>query len=81
MTVRVAGEVILLEGVCGSDEAEPLLRHLQMLPTATIDWRGCDLAHTAVLQIMLAARRPIKGPPRGHELRKWAAPLLAASDT
>jgi len=54
---------ILLQGVCPIEEAEALLRCLSEVPGATVDWSECDGAHTAVIQVLLAARPSIVGRP------------------
>jgi hypothetical protein len=46
-------------------------------PDAPIDWRACDGAHTAVIQVLLAGRRVLAGPPAGAFLRAHVEPLLA----
>jgi hypothetical protein len=53
---------IVLEGSCPVEDAEPLLRMLQQTPDAALDWTGCRHLHTAVLQIILAARPRRTGP-------------------
>lgn len=79
MTIRVAVDgAIELQGICPSEDAEVLLQQLLAEPAAIIDWAGCDSAHTAVIQLLLVARRPLRGSPRGAALRDWIAPLLAA---
>lgn len=70
------GDVIVLEGLCPSDDAEPLLRRLLSAPEAAVDWRACEGAHTAVVQVLLAARRPVRGPARNAFLTRWVEPLL-----
>jgi hypothetical protein len=78
LTVRlVSGLVIELEGICPIEDAEPLLRHLLSTPHATVDWRACEQAHTAVIQILLAAGVPLRGPPAGAILRDHVEPLIA----
>jgi hypothetical protein len=62
---------IRLSGAVALDEAEPLLRLLIDNPRAAIDWRACESCHSAVLQVMMAARRPVIGPPAGDFLRRW----------
>jgi hypothetical protein len=71
-----ASGTIELTGECESDDAEVLLQHLLATPAATVDWRGCESAHSAVIQVLLAARPPFLGPPAGESLKRWIAPLL-----
>ena len=78
MTVTVAGDgTILLQDHCPVEDAEDLVRLLLSDPAADIDWRACDQAHTAVVQVLLASRRRVRGPPRAIFLRNWVEPLLA----
>jgi hypothetical protein len=78
MTVRLApsGEIELVGG-CPIDDAEPLLGLLLAYTDAPIDWRRCEHAHTAVVQVLLASGRPVLGPPDDPLLRRWVEPLLA----
>jgi hypothetical protein len=72
-----ADETILLGGSCPSDDAEVLVQLLAASAGALVDWRGCESAHTAVIQVLLAAKPKLLGPPLGAFLRQWVAPLLA----
>lgn len=65
MTVRMQQGDILLEGHCLSGDAEELLQILLADPAARVDWRTCESAHTAVVQVLLAAKREVVGPPMG----------------
>lgn len=47
--------IVVLEGVCAVEDAEPLLQLLQATPGATVDWTRCRQMHTAVFQIILAS--------------------------
>jgi hypothetical protein len=76
MTVQLRGQVIELSGHCASDDAEQLLGHLLSEPIAMIDWRACERAHTAVVQVLLAAQRPVWGPPESAFLARWVQPVL-----
>ena len=77
MTVRRAEDgTIVLEGRCPIEEAETLVRLLSLDPAAAVDWRACDHAHTAVVQILLAMRPATLGPPRTMFLRDWIEPAL-----
>jgi len=80
MSVQMSADgVILLEGMCPSEDAEAVLQYLSSYPTAPIDWRGCEAAHTAVIQVLMAFRAKLLGPPAGEALRDWVAPALARS--
>ncbi len=59
---RDAAGAIVLEGRCLVEEAEPLLRMLQQTPSAPLDWSRCSQLHTAILQLILAARPRRIGP-------------------
>jgi hypothetical protein len=77
MSVRLKDDAIIrLEGACPIEDAEALLRHLIEMPGATIDWRDCERAHTAVVQVLLASGAPLRGPPAGAFLRERVEPLL-----
>jgi hypothetical protein len=72
MTVRIgpSGFVELL-GACPSADAEPLLQLLLAAPERAVDWRGCHSAHTAVVQVLMAARPRLLGPPADTGLKDW----------
>jgi hypothetical protein len=64
---------IILDGNCPVEDAEPLLVLLQGTPAAPLDWRQCNHLHTAVLQVILAARPALVGPCGDPWLRQWPA--------
>ena len=77
MTVQLlASGTIELEGICPSDDAEVLLQHLLATPGALVDWRACESAHTAVIQILMAAKPRLLGPPAARHLQDWVQPLV-----
>ena len=77
MTVAMRQGVIHLEGTCPSGDAEELLQLLLSDGNAYVDWRTCDAAHTAVVQVLLAAGCRTVGPPRGAVLASIIAPGLS----
>ena len=80
MTVRLAADgTVQLEGACPIEDAEVLQRVLLAAPGATVDWRTCTAAHTAVVQILLAAKPILRGPPGDEFLRKCIAAHLEAA--
>lgn len=78
MTVRAgdAGRIELVD-TCPAADAEPLLQLLLAAPGATVDWRACRGAHTAVVQVLMAARPGLLGPPADARLKAWLAPVVA----
>jgi hypothetical protein len=64
---------IVLDGVCPVEDAEPLLRLLQTMPVAEVDWRPCRQLHTAVLQLVLASGRAPIGPCGDAWVAQWLA--------
>jgi hypothetical protein len=72
VTVR-RGEngTIILEGDCTVEEAEPLLQMLQDAPHPMLDWTTCSHLHTAVLQVVLAARPALFGPCGDPWVARW----------
>lgn len=78
MTIRLSAHgAIELDGTCGSEEADALLQHLLSTPAAPVDWRACTYAHTAIIQILLAARPVLRGPPASDFLRTYLAPAVS----
>lgn len=74
MTVMVSEDgVILLEGACPIEDAEALLRRLSDDPDALVDWSACEQAHTAVVQVLMAARPRFVGSPTEQFLRRHVA--------
>ena len=77
MTVRVADDgAVMLEGNCLAEDAETIARMLLLDPAASVDWRRCEHAHTAIVQVLLTARPAMLGPTRSFFLRNWVAPML-----
>ena len=71
MTVRrIDAFNIVLEGISPVAEAEVLRQLLVSAKTATVDWRACEEAHTAVVQVLLASKVRLRGPPTSALLGK-----------
>ena len=77
MTVALREGTIHLEGTCPAGDAEELLQHLLAHADAYVDYRTCDAAHTAVVQVLLVAGRRMIGPPGGASLAEIVAPALS----
>ena len=76
MSVRLADGIIVLEGRCRIEEAETLLRHLLENGDRPIDLSGCETMHSAVVQILIAAKPAISGRPIDPFLCAHILPLL-----
>ena len=64
---------IVLEGDCPVEDAETLLQMLQATPGVPLDWTQCSQLHTAVLQVILAARPGVDRALRGSVGRAMVA--------
>ena len=62
---------IILSGHCPVEDAEPLLQLFQATPGARLDWTLCQSLHTAVLQLILAARPPMNGGCGDPFVARW----------
>ena len=76
MTVRRIGDAIALTGDCPVEDAEVLLGLLVETPAATVDVDGCGRVHTAVAQVLLAARSAVRGVAVNPLLGDWILPQL-----
>jgi hypothetical protein len=77
MSVALESGVIRLRGDCPVGDAEPLLALLQDAPGRVVDLTGVVTLHTAVVQVLLALRPPVKGPAGDAFLHRWIEPLFA----
>ena len=82
MTIAIAADgAVGLEGSCPVEDAEALLQILLASPNASVDWSACEWAHTAVIQVLLAARITPVGEPKGAFLRDHLARVLERGAT
>jgi hypothetical protein len=80
MTVRLTNEgAIMLVGECPVDDAETLLEHLQARREGPVDWSGCTRLHTAVWQVLMAAKPKLVGECGDEFVRTWAGTAVADS--
>jgi hypothetical protein len=77
--VRLSADgAIELDGICSIEDADTLQKHMLSIPRALVDWRTCTYAHTAVIQILMAFKPVLRGPPAGDSLRLLIDPLIKA---
>ena len=79
MTVRADGDWLRLEGECGVEEAETLTGLLQARDWRGVDLGQCRLAHSAVVQALLAYRVPIAEGGGSDFIRDLLVPCLQAA--
>ena len=77
MSLHAEGAVIRIEGEARVEDAEALLSLLQAAPGRTVDLAAAGPLHAAVVQVLLALRPPLAGPPGDPFTARWLAPLLA----
>jgi hypothetical protein len=76
MPLTFGEDLILIDGVCGVEEAMPLLEFLQTHGAVRIDMRECTHIHSAPLQVLMAAAERVTDLPEEKFLRRWLAPVL-----
>jgi hypothetical protein len=67
---------IVLAGVCPVEDAEPLFQLLQSQPSSSLDWSRCSSLHTAILQLIIAARPALVGPCGDEWIENWVGSEL-----
>jgi hypothetical protein len=77
MPLRIEGETVHLDGHCPAEEALPLQEFLLAMPVARIDMAACESLHTALLQVLLAARAPVLAGPPSSVLRRCVDALTS----
>ncbi|CAO3380767.1 hypothetical protein [Azospirillum argentinense] len=79
MPIRFEDRTARFEGACTVEEAIPLADWLCAVAEPRLDLGGCTALHTALLQILLAAGRPVAVPPDDVFLKGWVLPVLPKS--
>lgn len=77
MSVRIEGEVIILEGDCGVEDAEPLVRALEEVSGRRVDLSRSRQLHSAVVQALLCFQPLLEGGPGDGFLTRFVLPALA----
>jgi hypothetical protein len=68
---------VRFEDECTVEDAQPLLEFLNGGESREADLSACTYLHTALLQLLLAARPTMTAPPSDPNLARWVAPLLS----
>lgn len=75
---RTQDGTIVLQGHCPVEDAELLLQLVQETPAASLDWTRSVHLHTAVLQVIVAARPTLLGPCGDAWVGRWLGIGLGA---
>ncbi|MDQ7020097.1 MAG: hypothetical protein Q9M33_13155 [Robiginitomaculum sp.] len=80
MPIVQKSKVIVLEGKCPVDEAEPLLTWLQEHPKGKVNLSKCKHLHAALLQVLMAVKPKISSMPRDETLYAWMQSALNVTE-
>lgn len=78
MTVSLESDRIFLSGLCGVDEVEALVGHLESQPGSIVDLSKAISIHTAVWQVLLIYKPAIHGKPAPETAVGTIFPAIAA---
>ncbi|MET0337875.1 MAG: hypothetical protein ABW063_08940 [Caulobacter sp.] len=78
MSIIRNGRIIMLQGVCRVEDAEPLAAALQEGGIDRVDLSACEGLHSAVVQALLVFSAPITGEALEPFTRTFVAPALTA---
>jgi hypothetical protein len=76
MPLNFTRDTVTADGAAIVEDALTLLEFLQSHANAKVDLGACTHLHTAVLQVLLAARPEIVALPREAFLARWLAQAL-----
>ncbi|MCJ2056423.1 hypothetical protein MKL09_07645 [Methylobacterium sp. J-048] len=79
MAIRIVRKTIHLEGHCTVEEALPLLETLRRPGAHKVVLTKCEGLHTAILQVLAAARPAAITPPADPALAGLVMPFLETS--
>jgi hypothetical protein len=76
MSVRLEGNVVVLEGQCRAEDAEPLLGWLQTEKQSVVDMSRAEHLHAAVLQVLIVTKPDLRDGCQDPFVAQWVIPLL-----
>ncbi|CAK0766626.1 conserved hypothetical protein [Gammaproteobacteria bacterium] len=78
MPIQFRRNLVVLDDLCTVEEAEGLLQWLQNHTKAKLNLKDCKHLHTAILQVLMAARTPVATWPDDVDLARWLKIVLSA---
>ncbi len=76
MPIRFEDQTARFDGACTVDEAIPLAEWLEATESPRLDLGPCTGLHTALLQVLMAARAAVAAEPEDAFLKAWVMPAL-----
>jgi hypothetical protein len=76
MPIDVSDGVLILRDTVTVDDAESLREQLAAAPALGLDLGACSHLHTAALQVLMAAARPVRAWPADPVCARWMRSAL-----
>lgn len=76
MPITYTEGIAYFEGLVGIEEVDTLMELIQHQKEVFIDLTHCTHMHTAIIQILMVARCPIKAWPTNAQLTMWLKTAL-----
>lgn len=76
MPIRYDADLARFKAACTVEDALPLAEWLEATPVPRVDLSACTDLHTALLQLLLAARPTMTAGPEDAFLARWVGPTL-----
>ena len=77
MPIRFEDQTARFDSACSVDEAIPLAEWLAATEAPRVDLGRCTGLHTALLQVLMAARAPVAAEPEDAFLKSKVMPVLS----
>lgn len=79
MPIRYDADLARFEAACTVEDALPFAEWLEATAPPRVDLSVCTDLHTALLQLLLAARPTITAGPEDAFLARWVGPALGVA--
>ncbi|WP_042446162.1 hypothetical protein [Azospirillum sp. B510] len=76
MPIRYDAGLARFEAACTVEDALPFAEWLETTAAPRVDLSACTELHTALLQLLMAAKPAVAAAPEEAFLGRWAAPVL-----
>ncbi|WP_042695107.1 hypothetical protein [Azospirillum sp. B506] len=76
MPIRYDADLARFEAACTAEDALPLAEWLEATAAPRVDLSACTDLHTALLQLLIAAKPAVTAGPEEAFLARWVGPAL-----